>query len=259
MLCLVFFTLYGISNTMGPSAGSESFSTERDAAGGWGIERNHAIEHHDTSWITAEQKEITTSHYSTYPPIDLSNFDNEFLKEDFIMALTPIISIPSHARPEYEKYQIDGDGFDESPRNISELLADKNTAHGQAYDFIVNRDKRSLKPEDPQLIQRFVVTLLFYATGGHDENNPTEDTTNRGGWDSDMAHFLSGLHECHWAKNSLQDKLWELLSVENDDTKVGVTKCNDEMDVTEIRLGMYERFSNQVIIIFVMYFSIYII
>lgn len=238
MLCLMFFTLYGIFNLIGPTSDAESFSSTGDAAGGWGIEHNHAIEHHDTSLISAEQKQSTSSYYSTYPPVDISKFDNEFLEEDFIMALTPIISIPSHARPEYEQYQTDGDEFAASMRSISELLADKNTAHGKAYDFIVNRDKRNLKPEDPQLIQRFVLTLLFYATGGHDENNPAEETTNRGGWDSDMAHFLSGLHECHWVKKSLPDQFWEFFSMEGDDEKVGVTKCNDEMEVTEIRLGL---------------------
>ena len=236
MLCLVFFSMYGISNMMGPASDSDSFSAGGDAAGGWGIEHNHAIEHHDTSSITAEQRQSTSGYYSTYPEIDVSKFDNEFLEEDFILGLAPIISIPSHARPEYEKYQ-----RDEGDLDVSELLTDRNTAHGRAYNFIVNRDKRNLKPEDPQLIQRYVVTLLFYATGGHDENDQTEDTTIRGGWDSDMAHFLSGLHECHWVKKSLQDQFWELLSMESDDTKVGVTKCNDEMDVTEIRLGVCMR------------------
>lgn len=214
-------------------APTESYPTQGDAAGGWGRQHNHAIEHHDTSLITAQQKE--SSNIYTYPTVDLSRFDtnNEFLEEDFIVALEPLISIPSHARPEYQQYQTDGLGFD-----MSELLADTNTPHGMAYDFIVNRDKRNLKPEDPQLIQRYVLALLFYATGGHDESDPADTGNHHGGWEADMAHFLTGLHECHWVKKGLGDQLWELLSMESDDGKVGVTKCNEEMEVIEIRLGM---------------------
>lgn len=234
MICLTIFTLYGLFNMSG-AGDPEPYSSTGDAAGGWGVEHNHAIEHHDTSLISAEQRASTSSNSITYPTVDMAAFDDtDFLEEDFILALTPFISIPQHARPEYELYQTDGLEFD-----ITELLSDKNTAHGLAYDFIANRDKRKLKPEDPQLIQRYALTLLFYATGGHDENNPAEEATNRGGWNSDMAHFLTGLHECHWAKKSLKDQFWEMLSMEgDDDTKVGVTKCNDEMEVTEIRLGV---------------------
>lgn len=227
--------MFGLFNMMGPS--QSDVSSSGDAAGGWGIEHNHAIEHHDTSLITPQQKESTSSFtFNTYPPIDMTDdMDNSLLEEDYLAALTPIISIPSHARPEYALYQTDGLEFD-----ISELLADKNTAHGKAYDFIANRDKRKLQPEDPSLIQRFVLTLLFYATGGHDENNPNETSQKRGGWESEMAHFLSGLHECHWVKKSLGDQFWELLSIDSDDdTRVGVTKCNDEMEVVEIRLGNF--------------------
>jgi hypothetical protein len=118
-----------------------------------------------------------------------------------------------------------------------------------AYDFIVNRDKRGIKPDDPQLVQRFVLTLMFYATGGIDTKNPDETSKDntRGGWDSELAHFLTGLHECHWVKKGLQDQFWELLSMEgDDDRKVGVTKCNDAMEVTEIRLGMKILFENDV-------------
>lgn len=230
MLCLAFFVIYSLFSIMGPS---ESYSSVGDAAGGWGREHNHVIEHHDTSLITPQQRESSNTY--TYPSVDLSKFNtnNEFLEEDFMIALEPLITIPSHPRSEYQQYQTDGLGFD-----TAKLLADTNTPHGMAYDFIVNRDKRNLKPEDPQLIQRYVLTLLFFATGGHDENDPSDTHTRHGGWEADMAHFLTGLHECHWVKKGLGDQLWEILSMESDDGKVGVTKCNDEMEVTEIRLGM---------------------
>ncbi|KAL7484201.1 hypothetical protein ACHAW6_009838 [Cyclotella cf. meneghiniana] len=246
ILCLAFFTIYCLFNMMGPADELDPWASTGDAAGGWGIEHNHAITHHDTSLVSSQQKESSNTFSSSYSLAGLTPFDidNEFLREDFEMALTPILIIPSHARPEYEYYQSKGEGYVED-FDISELLHDKNTAHGMAYDFIVNRDKRGIKPEDPQLVQRFVLTLLFYATGGIDKKNPDEtpkDNT-RGGWDSELAHFLTGLHECHWVKKSLQDQFWELLSMEgDDDRKVGVTKCNDDMEVTEIRLANLNLF-----------------
>lgn len=215
--------------------GDTSGTTGSDASGGWGIQHNHAIEHHEAPFITAPQKESTSrDYYAPYYPA-LNTEGDEFTEEDFMLALIPIVSVPSHARPEYGKYQKydDKELFDPA-----ELLTDKTTPHGRAYDFIMNRDTRTLKPEDPQLIQRYVVTLLFYATGGHDDNDSIESFgTLRGGWDSDIAHFLTGLHECHWVKKSFGDSFWELLSMEGDDSKVGITRCNDEMEVTEIRLG----------------------
>ncbi|KAL3804495.1 hypothetical protein HJC23_002534 [Cyclotella cryptica] len=241
ILCLAFFTLYGLLNMTGPADQTDAWASTGDAAGGWGSEHNHAITHYDTSLVSSQQKESSTTFISSYSPANLASIDldNAFLTEDFEIALKPILVIPSHARREYEHYQAKGEGYQDD-LDISELLHDKNTAHGMAFDFILNRDKRRIRPEDPQLVQRFVLALFFYATGGIDMNNPEEiskDNT-RGGWDSELAHFLTGLHECHWVKKSLRDQFWELLSMEgDDDRKVGVTKCNDDMEVTEIRLA----------------------
>ena len=147
----------------------------------------------------------------------------------------------------------------------------------KAFDFLLNRDTRPhqddssvmLLEDDMQyLVQRFVVTLLFYATGGRDTTTHNETNTSKimeagkevgsendgagimtksirsggggGGWESSTAHFLTGLHECHWVKKSLEDQLWSMLSIDKDkDRRVGVTKCNANMEVTEICLGAY--------------------
>ncbi len=165
------------------------------------------------------------------------------------MVLTPLIFIPSHTRPEYEKYQTKPsfDGDIESSY-VDEILYDMNTPHGKAFDFMLNRDTRPVKVDDPNLIQRFALTLLFYTTGGRDDTmTPSSSTTEGGGvngsgrtsgWDSGMAHFLTGMHECHWVKKSVEDQFWGIWSIESDnDRRVGVTKCNSDMEVTEIRLG----------------------
>lgn len=48
-----------------------------------------------------------------------------------------------------------------------------------------------------------MLALLFYATGGRDADFAAEEGERRGGWDAESAHFLTGLHECHWVKKSL--------------------------------------------------------
>jgi hypothetical protein len=246
MLCIALFAMFGVGKMLMPADESNvTWAPIGDAAGGWGSEHNHAIVHHEQP---TQQTSSGTSYvpppsppaiYSEPPKANhqqSQNIDREIRESDFIMALAPIVVIPSHSQPEYEQYQIDGGINVET----EDLLYDKNTPHGMAFDFILNRDKRNINSEDPLLIQRFVLTLLFYATGGHDENDPTQNNkpTGRGGWYSEMAHFLTGLHECHWVKKSLEDQFWSILSMEgNADRRMGVTKCNGDMEVTEIRLG----------------------
>lgn len=178
----------------------------------------------------------------------------EIKEADYLAVLAPIVRVPSHERKEYEMYQqVDadsGDGFANgesigSGESIyaEEMLYDRGTPHGMAFDFLLNRDTRPANHDDPHLIQRFVLTLLFYSTGGTDETDPPRQSDGLGGssngWDSSAAHFLTSLHECHWVKKSLEDSFWGMLAMESDtDRRVGVTKCNADLEVTEIRLGM---------------------
>ena len=160
--------------------------------------------------------------------------DDGMREADLAVAISELVTPPVTSRPEYARYQ--GDTLE----GAGQLIYDLKTPHGMAYDFIVSKDKRKLAVDDPNLAQRYVLALLFYATGGKDLNEwaPAPNEKARHGWNSGTAHFLSGLHECHWVKKSLEDRLWGILSIESDsDRRVGVTKCNAGMEVTELRLG----------------------
>ena len=160
--------------------------------------------------------------------------DDEMREADLALAISELVIAPVTSRPEYARYQ----GV--TSEVAGQLIHDLKTPHGMAYDFIVRKDKRKLSADDPNLAQRYVLALLFYATGGKelDEWAPAPNEKVRHGWNSGTAHFLSGLHECHWVKKSLEDRLWGILSIESDgDRRIGVTKCNAGMEVTEIRLG----------------------
>ena len=254
MFCLALFVIYSVGKLMIPSSNEEVVvaNSHGGAAGGWGtanhpVVSKHASKEKNEGWntpITHYHEEKQQSSYNT------EHAELEIRESDLLMMLSPLVFIPSHSRPEYEKYQSDLKSISGGESSYSEdVLYDKYTPHGMAFDFMLNRDKRPVNVDDPLLVQRFVVTLLFYATGGKD-TDPTEassttilgeEATGRtSGWDSSMAHFLTGLHECHWVKKSLEDQFWSMLSIENgSDRRVGVTKCNADMEVIEIRLCKY--------------------
>ncbi|KAL7437034.1 hypothetical protein ACHAXM_005424 [Skeletonema potamos] len=242
VICLALFTLIGIVKMSMPANDvNDEWAKIGDASGGWGAEHNHPVKDNVGSGSSVNSFS-PPKHYTppaqTYYPLKSqsnSNIDKELRSDDLVTALAPIVALPAQPRSEYKIYQ-------EADRFLPEdLLFDTNTAHGKAFDFILNRDKRKLSGDDKHLFQRFVLTLIFYAMGGRDENDPKEYHTSsyaRGGWESDSVHFLTGLHECHWVKKSLEDHFWGILSIESEtDQRVGVTKCNDDMEVTELRLA----------------------
>ncbi len=244
VVCLALFTLIGVAKMAMPASDvDDEWAKKGDASGGWGSEHNHPIDPSGGSGSSGVQYS-PPKHYSppsqqTYYPLKIpsnsNKIDAELRNDDLVTALAPLIALPAQPRSEYKMYQ-DAEKF--VPEDI---LYDTNTAHGKAFDFILNRDKRKLNGEDRHLIQRFVLTLIFYAMGGTDETDPKSyhtSTYGRGGWDSDTVHFLTGLHECHWVKKSLEDHFWGILSIESEiDQRVGVTKCNEDMEVTELRLA----------------------
>ena len=242
VILLALFTMMGVIKMAMPVDDiNNEWAQKGDASGGWGSEHNHPVNDNTGSGISVNPYS-PPKQYSppaqTYNPLKSqsnSNMETEFRGDDLVTALAPIVSLPAQPRSEYKMYQ-------EAANFVPEdLLYDTNTAHGKAFDFILNRDKRKLNSDDKHLFQRFVLTLIFYAMGGTDENDPKEYHTSayaRGGWESDSVHFLTGLHECHWVKKSLEDHFWGILSIESEsDQRVGVTKCNNDMEVTELRLA----------------------
>ena len=298
MFAIALFVFYGIGKMLYAtdtpnSAYDEWKKSKGDASGGWGIKHNHPVKSNYVDRMSANripppsQSSSSSSSSSTSSSSSLGKVTNaidsaehELWESDLLQLISPIITIPSHPLHEYQKYQTyrPSGSSTTSTDVVVEMLYDKSTPHGKAFDFLLNRDTRPhqddssvmLLEDDMQyLVQRFVVTLLFYATGGRDTTTHNETNTSKimeagkevgsendgagimtksirsgggggGGWESSTAHFLTGLHECHWVKKSLEDQLWSMLSIDKDkDRRVGVTKCNANMEVTEICLGAY--------------------
>ena len=285
ILALAIFVFYGIGKMISPtdtqhSAYDEWKESKGDASGGWGMKHNHPVISNNVDRMSANRIPPSSQSSSSVQNIvnvtaGTDNAEYELWESDLLQLLSPLIIIPSHPLHEYQKYQANHRG--DITQVAVEMLYDKSTPHGKAFDFLLNRDTRPrqddssvllLEDELQYLVQRFVVTLLFFATGGRDTAHNDTHTSKKGektneneidemkmtkskrsiggGWESSAAHFLTGLHECHWVKKSLEDQIWSMLSIDKDkDRRVGVTKCNANMEVTEICLGAYLNRPNE--------------
>lgn len=230
---LVFY--FAVQRILLVEDSGDEYVSKGDASGGWANRPGSGMNNVDG------MKEEHPRSFSGSNIIE--NADLDIRESDLLMVIGPLVSVPSFPRVEYELYQGERTSDDSTETVYSEdILYDMQTPHGMAFDFLLNRDKRPISSDESQIIQRFVLTLLFYATGGKDESSSPPDTERRprSGWDSSLAHFLTGLHECHWVKKSIEDQFWGILSIENDnDRRIGVTKCNSDLEVTEIRLCTY--------------------
>eukprot|EP00977_Amphora_coffeiformis_P011314 scaffold2720_cov173-Amphora_coffeaeformis.AAC.21 len=92
----------------------------------------------------------------------------------------------------------------------SSVLLDMTTPQGLATDWILNQDEAVICPDDPKFLQRWVLAVIYYSTGGDEwvqcSANPlaTDDcgniVPNLG-----ATRFLSGGSECDWAGISCID------------------------------------------------------
>jgi len=95
----------------------------------------------------------------------------------------------------------------------SPILADVKSAQNKAFEWIVAEDARQLKSDDPDLLQRYVLAVMFYSLKG--EN-----------WHHGDLHWLSGVHECYWSKKYKRRVL-------------GVVECDRHKKITRIELGEF--------------------
>ena len=80
-------------------------------------------------------------------------------------------------------------------------LNDVTTSQGRAAAWLIETDPRVLSASDPSLIQRYVLALLYYATGGGGWTECFDGASNEDcgqGLFPDATSFLSGSSECTW-------------------------------------------------------------
>lgn len=107
----------------------------------------------------------------------------------------------------------DSDELSELYDNDNPIIYNMSTPQGKAFHWMLNFDRykhsksitTTYDPSDnPTVIQRYILIVLFFATGGNFNNDLgssfTPDDNKVGHWTNDgMLNFLSSnLHECSW-------------------------------------------------------------
>jgi hypothetical protein len=70
-----------------------------------------------------------------------------------------------------------------------QVLSNQKSPQYRAYEWILNDDPRHVSGDDPDLLQRYILAILYFSV-----NNPTRATTT---WIN--AHeWMSLQHECNW-------------------------------------------------------------
>jgi hypothetical protein len=100
---------------------------------------------------------------------------------------------------------------DVSPMSV---LREKNTPQHSAYSWLVDDDDMQLNEHSPNLIQRYVLALLYFSTMG-------------GQW-KDAVGWLSTAHECEWKQAG-------------PGPRIGVLSCSPDREATELYLGEFSE------------------
>ncbi|CAB9508505.1 receptor-like protein kinase [Seminavis robusta] len=103
------------------------------------------------------------------------------------------------------------------------VLADTSTSEGQATEWLLNGDALKICPDDPKIVQRWVLAVMYFSTNGNDwdqcsDNLLADDDCGNEEPFLGKQRFLSGFNECEWA---------------------GVF-CNEELCVTEIEFELQQ-------------------
>ena len=107
---------------------------------------------------------------------------------------------------------------------ISELTSfTLGTPQYDAFEWLANDDGFQVCPEDTQnILQRYVLAVLYYSTGGDDWNNCRAVTAPNGGpCTSDSSRFLSSSDVCFWYGVSCN---------RGDVDGISIGKCSSEHD-----------------------------
>lgn len=82
------------------------------------------------------------------------------------------------------------------------LVDDPDTPQGQAAQWIINEDEFRICPDDPKLIQRWALAVMYYSTEGDSwtmcfdgDEQCANDTDELG---NPLISFLSSVNECEW-------------------------------------------------------------
>jgi hypothetical protein len=85
-----------------------------------------------------------------------------------------------------------------------QAIASLGTAQGKATDWLLNEDPRKICPDNPKILQRWVLAVIYFSTGGDtwfqcSNNILANDDCGDVLPFEEKQRFLSGFSECDWA------------------------------------------------------------
>lgn len=81
-------------------------------------------------------------------------------------------------------------------------LRTDGTYQKQATDWLIGKDELVVCPDDPKIVQRWALAVIYYATNGDDWLQCAQDGIDLCGFEDPFvgdSRFLSGVSECDWA------------------------------------------------------------
>ena len=97
----------------------------------------------------------------------------------------------------------------------------------KALNWLANIDKSQITDDDPHVIQRYVLSVLYFATGGPPVDHTTDFTLKRrGGPWRNPTNFMSPNHECEW-KSSI---------TKGEGRGGGIRRCDADKNVVELSI-----------------------
>jgi hypothetical protein len=105
----------------------------------------------------------------------------------------------------------------------------------QALNWLSNIDKSQIAEDDPHIVQRYSLTVLYFATGGPPVDHNTDfSLKRRGGPWRNPTNFLTPNHECEW-KSSVK---------KGEGRGGGIRRCDADKNVVE--LSIYNELSGTI-------------
>jgi hypothetical protein len=84
----------------------------------------------------------------------------------------------------------------------STLIRDETTPQGMAADWLINHDFRRICPDEEKLVQRWVIAVMYFSTGGNDWFQCSAAGSDACGTEDPFItrrRVLSEFSECQWA------------------------------------------------------------
>jgi len=172
--------------------------------------------------IADMKEQLATTNKET---IGGSNLDEEKITqqssspitERFILLrkrLLPLYSEPMPTKPDERS-------------NTTHPLFNMSSPQFQALNWLANIDKTQIMDDDPHLVQRYVLTVLYFATGGPNVDHDTDfSLKRRGGPWRNPTNFLTPNHECEW-KSSV---------TKGEGRGGGIRRCDADKNVVELSI-----------------------